>query len=63
MSDEKLYAEIKAAQAIAVEKLQQQWGMPADQMAKASAGIATPKQSEPNTITTSDLEAAWAPVR
>jgi hypothetical protein len=58
--DEALYAQIKAAQAVAAENLQRRWGLSADQMAKASASIAAPKPSEPNTITTADMEAAWA---
>jgi hypothetical protein len=57
MSDEKLYAEIRAAQALAVEKLQQSWGMSADQVAKASAAIAAPT---PNTAATENLATAWA---
>jgi hypothetical protein len=57
MSDEKLYADIRAAQALAVEKLQQSWGMSADQVAKARASIAGPT---PNTAATENLATAWA---
>jgi hypothetical protein len=61
MSDDELYANIKAAQALAVEKLQRSWGMTAEQFAAASASFNNaPKPSEPNTITSADLEAAWA---
>jgi hypothetical protein len=57
LTDDELYAQIRAAQAVAVEKLQQRWGMTADQVTAARASIAAPT---PNTITTADLEAAWA---
>jgi hypothetical protein len=59
MSDDELYAQIAAAQALAASKLQERWGLSAEQMAKASAALAAPKPTEPNTITTADLEAAW----
>jgi hypothetical protein len=56
-NDEKLYAEIRAAQAVAVEKLQARWGMSADQVATARAAIAAPT---PNTATAENLATAWA---
>jgi hypothetical protein len=40
--DEALYAQIRAAQAVAVEKLQQRWG----QQANASAAPTAPKQPD-----------------
>jgi hypothetical protein len=60
MTDDELYANIRAAQTLAVDKLQRSWGMTSEQMAKASAALTVPKPTEPNTITTADLEAAWA---
>jgi hypothetical protein len=57
MSDEKLYAEIRAAQAIAAENLQRRWGMSNEQLAQARTAIAAPATP---TVTTADMEAAWA---
>jgi hypothetical protein len=59
MDDETLYAQIAAAQALAVSKLQQRYGMTSEQMAKVSANLTAPKPSEPNTVTAADTEAAW----
>jgi hypothetical protein len=60
MSDEELYAQIAAAQAVAVEKLQRSWGMTAEQFTAASASFNNvPKPTEPNTITPADTEAMW----
>jgi hypothetical protein len=56
MDDEALYAQIAAAQALAVSQLQQRYGMTSEQMAKASAALA-PKPSA--TPTTESLETAW----
>jgi hypothetical protein len=60
MDDTELYSQIAAAQTLAVSKLQERYGLTNDQMAKASAGIAAPKQTTPDTVTTADLAAAWA---
>jgi hypothetical protein len=57
MSDEKLYAEIRAAQAIAVEKLQQSWGKTPEQMAQARASLAAPT---PTTAAEENVATAWA---
>jgi hypothetical protein len=54
--DEALYAQIRAAQAIAVEKLQQSWGMSAEQVATARASLAA---FTPNTATAENLATAW----
>jgi hypothetical protein len=54
--DNQLYAEIRAAQVVAVEKLQQRWGMTADQVAKAAAGLAAPTTPA---VTVADTEAMW----
>jgi hypothetical protein len=59
MDDNELHAQIAAAQTLAVAKLQERWGMNNEQVAKIQQGIAPSKQSEPHTITTADLEAAW----
>jgi hypothetical protein len=56
-NDEALYAEIRARQAVAVEKLQQRWGMSAEQVTQARASLAAPA---PNTATADNLAAAWA---
>src|ERR1700730_3364826 len=55
--DEALYAQIRAAQAVAVENLQRSWGMSAEQLAQARASIAAPT---PNTAATENLATAWA---
>jgi hypothetical protein len=57
MTDEKLYAEIRAAQAIAVEKLQQNWGKTPEQMAQARASLAAPT---PTTAAEENVATAWA---
>jgi hypothetical protein len=59
MDDTELYAQIAAAQALAVSKLQERYGLTAEQMAKASANLTAPKQTEPHTVTTADTEAMW----
>jgi hypothetical protein len=56
MTDDELFAQIAAAQAVAVEKLQARWGLTADQVATARAAIAAPT---PNTATADNLAAAW----
>jgi hypothetical protein len=56
MSDEKLYAEIRAAQAVAAENLQRRWGIPAGEMARHQQSLAAPT---PNTATADNLAAAW----
>jgi hypothetical protein len=60
MDDNELYAQIRAAQTLAAGKLQERWGLSSEQMAKASAAIAAPQQTVPNTITAEDLAASWA---
>jgi hypothetical protein len=57
MDDNELYAQIAAAQAAAASKLQERYGLTSEQMAKASAALATPKP--PTTPTTETLESAW----
>jgi hypothetical protein len=56
-NDEALYAQIRAAQAVAVESLQARWGMSADQVAKARAAIAAPT---PTTAAEENVATAWA---
>jgi hypothetical protein len=55
--DEALYAQIRAAQAIAAENLQRRWGVPAAEMARHQRALATPT---PNTAAEDNLAAAWA---
>jgi hypothetical protein len=57
MDDNELFAQIKAAQAIAAEKLQQSWGKTPEQLATARASLAAPT---PTTATAENLATAWA---
>jgi hypothetical protein len=59
MDDNELYAQIAAAQAAAASKLQERYGLTAEQMTKASASLAAPKPSEPHTVSAADMEARW----
>jgi hypothetical protein len=55
-NDEALFAQIRAAQALAAENLQQRYGMTAEQLAAAQKSLATPT---PNMAAEDNLAAAW----
>jgi hypothetical protein len=50
---------VAASQQAAVAKMQARHGLSSEQIAKLQQSLAAPKQTEPNTVTAANIEAAW----